>query len=242
MKLNYDDKFYRSIDERGKKAAQETALLLSKFLNPQYISDIGCGSGTWTNVYSRFFPKANIRSWDLPTSGIVSNKEITGKKNVNFTAINFETDSLEHFPETDLTICLEVLEHITPKRADILIDAIADTSKHVLFSAATPGQGGTHHINERPLEYWIKKLRDREMVMFDIIRPRLTSPEIPSYYRNNIVFFTKRDSLSELANLQFLEIVSNEQIADYRSVSERALSQILKRFPHSLVTQIARLK
>jgi len=29
------------------------------------------------------------------------------------------------------------------------------------MTAATPGQGGTHHVNEQPREYWYKKFRSR---------------------------------------------------------------------------------
>ena len=62
----------------------------------------------------------------------------------------------------DLVICTEVAEHIPDLFADVLVDNIcAHSNCLIFFSAATPGQGGHHHINEQPHFYWIEKFSQR---------------------------------------------------------------------------------
>jgi len=50
-------------------------------------------------------------------------------------------------PKFDLCMCLEVAEHLEPEYADTLIDSITSLSSMVLFTAATPNQLGTGHVN-----------------------------------------------------------------------------------------------
>lgn len=59
----------------------------------------------------------------------------------------------------DLALCLEVAEHLPPESSDTLCDTLAQaTGGTLLFSAATPGQGGSGHLHEMPHEYWREKL------------------------------------------------------------------------------------
>jgi methylase of polypeptide subunit release factors len=62
----------------------------------------------------------------------------------------------------DLVICTEVAEHLAPAFGDVLIESITRSARSwVYFSGATPGQGGDHHVNERPHEYWIERFEKR---------------------------------------------------------------------------------
>jgi hypothetical protein len=54
----------------------------------------------------------------------------------------------------ELVQCLEVAERIAPDAAHILIDGLVQHGDLIVFSAAVPGQGGEHHINERAHAYW----------------------------------------------------------------------------------------
>jgi hypothetical protein len=65
----------------------------------------------------------------------------------------------------DLVTCLEVGEHLPESAAETLCNSIA---RHLavqdgilVFSAATPGQMGKHHINCQPPLYWRSLLYDR---------------------------------------------------------------------------------
>jgi hypothetical protein len=61
-----------------------------------------------------------------------------------------------------LVLCWEVAEHLPATAADTLCDTLAAfTGKWLLFTAATPGQGGSGHLHERPNSYWRFKLEAR---------------------------------------------------------------------------------
>ena len=66
---------------------------------------------------------------------------------------------------------LEVAEHLPASAAEQFVDNLVAHSAVVLFSAATLGQGGEHHVNERPYSYWRDLFSDRGYLMFDLIRP-----------------------------------------------------------------------
>ena len=60
----------------------------------------------------------------------------------------------------DLVHCQEVVEHIDAAYLDNLLASLA-CGKFILMTNALPGQGGHHHVNEQPTEYWIDHLRSR---------------------------------------------------------------------------------
>lgn len=59
----------------------------------------------------------------------------------------------------DLVLCLETAEHIEAEYADQLVENVTQAvGRWLVWSAATPGQGGTGHVNEQPTEYWRAKI------------------------------------------------------------------------------------
>jgi hypothetical protein len=54
----------------------------------------------------------------------------------------------------DLCLCIEVAEHLPARSARPLVRGLTGLSDVVVFTAATPGQGGAHHINLRPRSFW----------------------------------------------------------------------------------------
>jgi hypothetical protein len=54
----------------------------------------------------------------------------------------------------DVCLCIEVAEHLSPEAAPRLVEGLTRLSDTIVFSAATPGQGGVGHINEQPHSYW----------------------------------------------------------------------------------------
>jgi len=63
----------------------------------------------------------------------------------------------------DLALCLEVGEHLPPELGNRLVRLLSELSPTVVFSAASPGQGGIGHINEQPKEYWLTRFEDRSL-------------------------------------------------------------------------------
>ena len=58
----------------------------------------------------------------------------------------------------DLVHCQEVVEHIEEEYIDNLLSSLA-CGKFIVMTNALPGQGGYHHVNEQPTEYWISHLQ-----------------------------------------------------------------------------------
>lgn len=98
-----------------------------------------------------------------------------------------------------LTLCLEVAEHLPETVADTLCDTLATVTAskgRLLFSAATPGQGGAGHINEQQYSYWIMKLDkvgfcySRESTV--LLRNEWTRvAEVAWWYGKNVMVFDK---------------------------------------------------
>lgn len=56
---------------------------------------------------------------------------------------------------SDVVICTEVAEHLPAEDAPALVRRLTSAAVHaIIFTSATPGQGGHDHINEQPREYW----------------------------------------------------------------------------------------
>ena len=101
----------------------------------------------------------------------------------------------------DLSISIEVAEHILPEKSDVLVDNIASaSSQYIFFSAAVPGQGGTCHINEQPHSFWIEKIEKKGFAFSksdteDIIGIMNSLPFHSKYYnlmKKQILFFKRR--------------------------------------------------
>jgi hypothetical protein len=66
-----------------------------------------------------------------------------------------------------------VVEHIEEKYVHNLLSSLA-CGKFIVMTNALKGQGGHHHVNEQPTEYWINHLRkyNYEMLTEDTNRIR----------------------------------------------------------------------
>ena len=93
---------------------------------------------------------------------------------------------------------MKVIEHISTQRALALLDWISVNCYAIIFSGATPGQGGTQHINEQKQEYWLSKMISLGFIPCDNIRPILSKQkEVPAYYRNNVFFYINSKFLQQ---------------------------------------------
>ena len=70
------------------------------------------------------------------------------------------TDFLDH--RSDVVVSMEVGEHLPESYADRFVDLLCRISDVVILTTATPGQGGTGHVNEQPHAYWIQKFAMRD--------------------------------------------------------------------------------
>ncbi|MEM8619400.1 MAG: class I SAM-dependent methyltransferase [Actinomycetota bacterium] len=196
----YDDEFYDEIDQPGVRAGRIVLPLLGPLLEDASVVDVGCGRGSWLaaarDCGARSVVGLDGPHVDLGTTALAANE---------FKAVDLETPLPSDLGRFDLAISLEVAEHLSVTRAHSFVSDLCRLSEVVLFSAAIPGQGGRHHVNEQWPGYWTALFRGEGFRALDIIRPQIWSlDDVPAYYRQNIVIYAASERVAPL--LQGAEI------------------------------------
>jgi hypothetical protein len=60
----------------------------------------------------------------------------------------------------DLVLCVEMVEHLEEQYINNLLDSLC-CGEIIVMTNALPGQGGYHHVNEQPTQYWVNHLATR---------------------------------------------------------------------------------
>ena len=241
----YSLKFYKSVDIRANESASSIFGVLNKFLDIKTlisIIDVGCGSGAWLNAALKN-TSARVCGYDLPES-IAINQSRFGDSfttRLELVTSDFESKSELKFQPAQLGICLEVLEHLKDETGCRILESMSSSCEIILFSAATPGQGGTGHINEREHSYWLDKFRLKGFEVYDCIRPELQSNKSSArYYALNTFLLVKSNSLgqSEVSTLQ--PFLRDKDVKDFRRPREKIQFLIIRILPVRMVTLLSR--
>ena len=144
----------------------------------------------------------------------------------------------------DLVQSLEVAEHLRPDSAETFIDTLVAHGSLVLFSAAVPGQGGEHHVNERPLDYWRAIFREKGYVAVDYLRPAICSDAaIAWWYRFNALLYIEAGRSAELPEaLHACLVTDDEALRNYYPPRYRLRCALIRRLPAGVVDRVARIK
>lgn len=142
----------------------------------------------------------------------------------------------------DLVESLEVAEHIPEQASEQFIDNLVRHGRLILFSAATPGQGGEHHINEQAPEYWQAKFAARDFEMFDFLRPRLReNRQVYLWYRNNVFVYAHRSIATSLpAAIASTRVPQGQPPSNILPYWMRMRTAIIRQLPRSMIDQLAR--
>lgn len=141
MDTNY---FQQIIDEETTQAERLASILIDLY-SPKTVADYGCATGLYLEPFAA--QDIEVNGYDNSDAALALTK-LPGKVH------KADLTQPQSFDATDLSICLEVLEHIEAEDAIKCAETIASKSNILVFSAAHPGQGGEGHINCRPKEYW----------------------------------------------------------------------------------------
>jgi SAM-dependent methyltransferase len=202
-RIIYSKYFFKNEGKFSAAAAPIILEYVKNFLKPVSVIDIGCGVGEWLKAYQNMGVK-EILGID---GDYIKLDQIVIPKG-NFIAKDISKPISDIDRRFDLTISLEVAEHIESSKVNIYMDNITKFSDVVLFSAAIPFQGGTHHVNEQWPSYWVELFKQKGFIPVDCLRKIIWNlKDLPIHYRQNIMFFVKEQCidryhiLSEQVNL-----------------------------------------
>lgn len=186
---NYDESFFAEQKGRSHLAAEQVLPELLGMVDVKSAVDFGCGVGTWLRVLKNL-GISKVKGLD-GFGGRTTQLQIDANEFIEADLAS-SIDLKERF---DIAISLEVAEHLPPASSEQFVDTLCRHSDLVMFSAAIPRQDGVGHINERWQDFWAELFVQRGYIPCLAIRNKIWNlPQIPSYYKQNIVLYVKKDS------------------------------------------------
>jgi len=215
-----------------------TPPIVMSLMSVKSVIDVGCGVGTWAEQ----FLKLGVDDV-IGIDGEYVNRQLLRIPSTCFQA--FDLSQPIHLDRRfDLAMCMEVAEHLKESRAEGLVDDLTKLANAILFSAAIPGQGGTDHINEQYLSYWVALFAAKGYVLLDVLRPRIWNiPECDWTYRQNAVLFVKKEN-ELVTNLQVLSGVDYIHPYHYNEILQKlnrpTLGYLCSSLPGSLKRSLSK--
>jgi SAM-dependent methyltransferase len=184
MTAAYSAEFYRDLDQTSGPSAARVLPLVLSLLPVRSAVDVGCGDGSWlaalsalgvTDIMGVEGPWISPQQLKIPTDK-VRRMRLDQAIRVN--------------RRFDLALSLEVAEHLPPARAESFVADLVLLAPCVLLSAAIPGQGGHHHVNEQWPEYWAALFAQHDYAAVDCLRlPLWKDGNVAWWYRQNLMLF-----------------------------------------------------
>ena len=239
---HYSRVFFETLIDASLDSVSKVSRLAFDAIGPTSVIDFGCAEGHWL----RAFQELGVTDiYGLDGTHVDQARLVISK---------------DHFAEVDLerigpvsrryslALCLEVAEHLSVAGGDRLIEAICQSADAAMFSAAVPRQGGTNHINEQWIDYWVCRFQRLGWKTFDYFRPRIAyDREVAWWYRQNLFMAlspTRSELISKLTE-QRVPDVAQEWVHFETFGQHSRLSSILKQVPQafagSLRTRLRRV-
>lgn len=243
--MRYDQQWHSDLSDMTSRSAEKIlSYLLSRFPIRSVI-EFGCGHAHWLEVAQ----KSAIND----IYGLDGHWTERDKLRISpdlFCEVDLET-SVDLNRKFDLTICMEVGEHLQEASAQVLIRSIVRHTDLVLFGAAIPLQGGFKHINEKWPSFWADHFDALGYQAFDLIRPTFwMDQDIHYYYRQNALVYINRnahdlilkaETLSmKLRSNPIIDVVHPEKYMDYASYESIDLRRIVRKLPKAVWAAINR--
>lgn len=201
----YDTAFYKIEEETALRSAEIVLPSVLEATGAESVCDVGCGTGGWLKVAADHGKR--IHGFDSYAGPLLIDETA-------FTRCDIEHGvSCRYF---DLAICLEVGEHLPATSAAELVAGLAQ-ARYVLFSAAIPGQGGVHHVNEQWGTYWADLFLDHGYRGSSEIRWQFWHQrDVADWYRQNILLFAKPEDLDRAGyRLGVIDVVHPQRMGNW---------------------------
>lgn len=187
----YSSQFFDNIKDGSLSSAEVVVPLVMDMVRPRTIIDVGCGQGAWLSVFARH--GAEVTGCD---GEYVIRESLLIPRN-RFCPIDLSNpQKIKGLGAFDLCMSLEVAEHLPQAAAEAFVATLTGLAPLVFFSAATPGQGGTHHVNEQWPPYWAELFSRHRYQWLDPFRMQIwNNPHVKWWYRQNIFLFVAADRM-----------------------------------------------
>jgi len=188
---HYDKEFY-SMHIDWQSDYRHISDWIALNLNADVYGDIGCGNGY---IIRNLYKNNKKQVW-----GIDGSKNFINFVNKSIAPYVKVVDLTERhkLQRSDVSICLEVAEHIEEGYSDIFVQNVVSTkARTIIFTAAPPGQEGISHVNLKPAKFWLKKFKKHGYLPNDMLAQKFRrdlSPQLKhtKWYLNNIMILEKK--------------------------------------------------
>lgn len=235
----YDNGFFDYISEGSRSSADATVAVLAPLLSDASVLDVGCGQGVWT---ARFAADPKVRE-AVGIDGDYVDRDALVIPPEQFVSHDLTTP-LDLGRRFTLALSLEVGEHLPSGATGTLVDTLTTHADIVMFSAAIPGQGGEHHVNERPLDDWRAEFARHGYRAFDFVRPRLAGKDdVEPWYRYNILLYVKDSAIADLPEeVLATRLPDDAPIPVVAPLSWRLRCAAIRPLPRAAVDRLALMK
>ncbi len=119
------------------------------------VLDVGCGPG----IYVDEMRKCNIDAYGID----IDDRLVQTPYLIKMDMLSPRFKKLKNY---DLSLCLEVAEHMPEDKADDIVESLVGPSNRIIFSAGGTVQShGPGHLNCQPKSYWIEKFNKHNFVV-----------------------------------------------------------------------------
>jgi len=148
----YTDQFFklrRKFNSRQIQIAQKIA----KILDIKSVIDYGAGVGG----FLQGFQKSGCSCLGIEYGYDNAKKYIPSDLHI----IKGDLTEFVDYGKFDLTLCIEVIEHIPAKFEQMAIFNLLCSSNKYIILTTSEDKSGVNHVNCQPREYWIEKIQEK---------------------------------------------------------------------------------
>ena len=190
--IYHRDYYAETVEEPACQSATVMAASMIDAFKPRTIVDVGCGTGALLEAFRQMGCDVFGLEYSDAALAYCRQRGLPVKK------FNIVKDTIEG--TFDLAVSFEVGEHLAPWSVDRYVTLLCSLSSLVVLSAATPGSGGTDHINEQLHSYWINKFGEKGYTFDQDAAARLSQKwkkdnSVAYWYSDNVMVF-RRNNLS----------------------------------------------
>lgn len=234
----YDKAFFAYTTASNDHSARRVAQWLGGWLRPQSVVDFGCAQGAW------------LAAWQAAGADDVTgvDGDYVDRAALRIDAARFLARDLAQAIDLgrrfDLVQSVEVAEHLPKAAAAAFVDTLCRHGDVVLFSAAPPGQGGEHHINEQPYGWWRDQFAARGYRLFDCVRPQLAGDaQVQVWYRYNVFLYVNDRAIDRLpADVAATRLADRAAVPDISPLAYKLRKVAVRALPAAVADQLARWK